>query len=138
MRYTFFMGAFTDNQNCFVCGKDNAAGFRLVFRTDEATGETNTEVVFPAHMQGWRDMVHGGALATVLDEVMVQAATAAGVRCVTAEISVKYAKPAATCVPYRLSGRILDRRGRMLTAEGRIEDASGLVYARATAKLFKV
>lgn len=132
------MGAFTDNQNCFVCGRENAAGFRLVFRQNESSGETEAEVVFPPHMQGWRDTVHGGALATVLDEVMVQAATAIGIRCVTAEITVKYRKPAATSVPYLLAGRILESRGRMLTAEGWIRDASGLVHAQAAGKLFRV
>lgn len=136
--YIFSMGTFIDDQNCFVCGKENPAGFRLVFRLDETRREAETEVVFPAHLQGWKGTVHGGALATVLDEVMAQAAMAAGVRCVTAEITVKYKNPAATGASYLLSGRVLESRGRMLTAEGWIRDASGMVYAQATGKLFRI
>ena len=136
--YIFSMGKFIDDQNCFVCGKENLAGFRLVFRLDETRREAETEVVFPAHLQGWKGTVHGGALATVLDEVMVQAARAAGLRCVTAEITVKYRNPAATGVSYLLSGRVLEARGRLLAAEGWVRDASGQIYAQATGKLFRI
>jgi uncharacterized protein (TIGR00369 family) len=104
----------------------------------EASHEAEADVVFPAHLQGWQDTVHGGLLATVLDEVMVKSATAAGIKCVTAEISVKYRKPAATGVLYVAFGRILETRGRMLFAEGRLCDPSGQIYAQGTAKLFKV
>jgi uncharacterized protein (TIGR00369 family) len=132
------MTDFNDDQNCFVCGKRNPAGLQLQFRWNEPSQEIEAEVIFPAHLQGWQNTVHGGLLATVLDEIMVQAATAIGIKSVTAEITVKYKKPAATSVSYRLSGKILETRGRILTAEGRICDDSGQIYAQATGKLFKV
>jgi uncharacterized protein (TIGR00369 family) len=132
------MSDFNDDQNCFVCGPENAAGLRLAFRMNKSSGEMESEVVFPAHLQGWQDTVHGGLLATVLDEVMVQAAMAGGVTCVTAEITVKYKKPAATRTPYLLSGKALETKGRLITAESRICDASGQVYAQAAGKLFRI
>ena len=132
------MSEFNDDQNCFVCGKGNTTGLRLVFRENTSSRETEAEVVFPAYLQGWRDTVHGGMLATVLDEVMVQAAMAVGVKCVTAEITVKYKKPATTGTPYLLSGKTLETKGRIITAESHIHDASGQIYAQATGKLFKI
>ncbi len=132
------MSDFNDDHNCFVCGKENANGLRLDFRVNDLSHEVEADVVFPTYFQGWQDTVHGGLLATVLDEVMVQAARVAGITCVTAEITVKYKKPAATGVSYRVSGKLLETRGRILTAESRLCDASGQVYALATGKFFKV
>lgn len=103
------MDTFIDDHLCFVCGPENPQGLRLRFRKGEGSAEA--EVVFPAFLQGWQGTVHGGALATVLDEVMVQAAMSVDIRCVTAEITVTYKKPAATGKPYLASGRVVESRG---------------------------
>jgi uncharacterized protein (TIGR00369 family) len=132
------MTDFDDDRNCFVCGPGNGAGLRLVFRPATEGQSAEAEVVFPAHLQGWKGTVHGGLLATVLDEVMVQAAMLGGVKCVTAEMTVRYKRPAATGVPYRVSGRVLASRGRILQAEASLLDASGEACAQASGKLFKV
>jgi uncharacterized protein (TIGR00369 family) len=131
------MSDFNEDHNCFVCGQDNQAGLRLEFQTNASSQEVEAEVAFPRHMQGWRDTVHGGLLATVLDEAMVKAAIAQDIKCVTAEITVKYRKPVATNVSYQVSGKILESRGRVLLAESRIHDSGGQTYAQATGKLFK-
>jgi len=130
------METFTDDQHCFVCGQENPQGLRLRFRKGEGSAEA--DVVFPAFLQGWQDTVHGGALATVLDEVMVQAVMSTGIRCVTAEITVAFKKPAATGKPYLASGRVLETRGRLATAEGVVRDEAGTVYAKASAKFLRV
>ena len=130
------MRDFTNDQNCFVCGRGNPDGLRLEFHKGPSGEEMMAEVVFPSHLQGWQGTVHGGLLATVLDEVMVQAAVAAGTPSVTAEITVRYKQPASTGVAYTLSGRVLTARGRVLAAEAKVCDASGQVYAQATGKLF--
>ena len=114
---------------------------RLVFRAGE-TGESGpgveAEVLFPAHLQGWQGTVHGGLVATVLDESVVKAAAALGITCVTAELTVKYRKPVATGVAYRVVGKVQANRGRIILAEGQLYDASGQVVAQAAGKLFKV
>jgi uncharacterized protein (TIGR00369 family) len=132
------MDEFNDDQHCFVCGSENPAGLGVQFREHRAGPGVEAEVRFPAHLQGWQAVVHGGLLATVLDETMIKAAAFQGLKCVTAELTVKYRSPAATGVQYRLVGRILDAHGRLVTAESSLEDASGLVCARATGKLFKI
>ena len=132
------MKDFKDDKNCFVCGRKNAAGLQLEFGLNSQTGETEARVVFPARMQGWQDTVHGGLLATVLDETMIKAAAAADMKTVTAEITVKYKKPAQIGIPYLSSGKVLEIRGRIVTAESRICDASGQILATATGKLFKI
>lgn len=132
------MKAFNDDQHCFVCGKKNLVGLKIEFHENPENNEVEAEVVFPTHLQGWQDTVHGGLLATVLDEIMIKAAAAAGIKCVTAEINVKYKKPAFTGKNYLAYGKMLETRGRIVTAESRISDATGQIYAQATGKLFKI
>jgi uncharacterized protein (TIGR00369 family) len=131
------MSDFIDDRHCFVCGQDNPAGLRLEFAR-RPCGEAAADVSFPPRLQGWRGTVHGGLLATVLDEAMVQAAGASGVQCVTAEITVRYRRPAATGAPLRLAGQVVETRGRVILAESRICDAQGQILAQATGKLFNV
>lgn len=132
------MKDFNDDQNCFVCGKKNLAGLKIEFHENPENKEMEAEVVFPPHLQGWQDTVHGGLLTAVLDETMIKAAAAVGIKTVTAEIIVKYKKPALIGVPYLAAGKVLEIRGRIVTAESRIGDAAGQIIATATGKLFKV
>jgi uncharacterized protein (TIGR00369 family) len=138
LAYKRRMKDFNDDQNCFVCGKKNKAGLQLEFRQNPQSGETEARVVFPLHLQGWQNTTHGGLLATVLDETMIKAAGTAGYKCVTAEITVKYKKPARTGAPLLAAGKVLEVRGRIVLAESRLCDDSGQVLAQATGKLFKI
>jgi uncharacterized protein (TIGR00369 family) len=130
---------FNDNGRCFVCGPGNPEGLRLEFRTDKDRGEAEAEVRFPERFQAWDGVVHGGLLATVLDEAMIKAAWGQGLRCVTGEITVRYTKPARTGVAYRLRGRVTgEKKDKMVFAESEILGADGESVARATGKLFRV
>jgi uncharacterized protein (TIGR00369 family) len=132
------MKDFNDDQHCFVCGMKNQFGLKLEFKENPQSNKVEARVIFPAHLQGWKNTVHGGLLATVLDETLIKAAAMAGSKCVTAEITVKYKKPAMTGTAYLACGRTLEARGRIVTAESSISDATGQIYAQATGKLFKL
>jgi uncharacterized protein (TIGR00369 family) len=129
---------FRDDRVCFVCGEKNAAGLKLRIQTDPERGESSVDVTFPEHLQGWAKIVHGGLLATVLDEAMIYAAKAKGLRCVTGEMTVRFVKPVSTGVVYKLKGRFVEDKGRIVLAESELRDSDGLEVARATGKLFKV
>jgi uncharacterized protein (TIGR00369 family) len=108
---------FNDNKRCFVCGQENPAGLKIKFRMDPGRGEAEANVDFPERFQGWEKIVHGGLLATVLDEAMIYAAGAKGLKCVTGEITVRYIKPARTNEAYRLKGRVNGEKGKIAFAE---------------------
>jgi uncharacterized protein (TIGR00369 family) len=129
---------FRDDRFCFVCGDRNPLGLKLVFGMDEDRGEAGAEVTFPRHLQGWENVVHGGMLATVLDEAMIYAARAAGLTCITGEITVRFVKPGRTGVPMKVRGRFLEDRGRIVLAESEVRDPEGDKLAWATGKLFKI
>jgi len=129
---------FRDDRVCFVCGEKNPIGLKLRIRTDAERGESAAEVTFREDFQGWAKIVHGGFVATVLDEALIYAAGAKGYTCVTGEITVRFVKPAATGVPYTLKGRFLEAKGRIVLAESELLDGAGEQVARASGKLFKV
>ncbi len=129
---------FRDDRVCFVCGEKNPIGLKLRLRNDAERGESSAEVSFRDDFQGWTKVVHGGLLAAVLDEAMIYAAGATGRLCVTGEITVRFIKPASTGVPYALTGRFLEDKGRIVLAESELLDADGAQVARASGKLFKI
>jgi uncharacterized protein (TIGR00369 family) len=137
-RQTGMKKPFNDNKRCFVCGQKNRDGLRLVVRMDKGRGRAAAEVVFQERFQGWEGIVHGGLLATVLDEAMIYAAGSNGLRCVTGEITVRYILPARTGEVYRLEGRVTGARGKITLAESELIGTGGEAVARATGKLFKV
>ena len=95
-------------------------------------------MTFIEDFQGWAGIVHGGLVATVLDEAMIYAAVAKGLKCVTGEITVRYVKPVSTGATYALKGRFLEDKGRIVLAESFLVDGDGKEVARATGKLFKI
>jgi len=129
---------FRDDRACFVCGEKNPIGLKLRLRTDPERGMSAVEVAFADHFQGWAGVVHGGLLATVLDEAMIYAAGAKGHKCVTGEITIRYVKPVSTGVPYSLEGRFIEDQGRIVLAESALRDGEGAEVAKATGKLFKI
>jgi acyl-coenzyme A thioesterase PaaI-like protein len=58
---------------CFVCGRDNPRGLRIKVKyfPDEMAAETR--LALPREYQGWADVIHGGILSTLLDEMMAHA-----------------------------------------------------------------
>ena len=57
--------AFADH-HCFACGRDNPIGMRL--RIELGEGTASTEWVGGDDYVGWSDKLHGGIIATLLDE----------------------------------------------------------------------
>jgi uncharacterized protein (TIGR00369 family) len=95
---------------CVVCGRQNLHGLGLSLNVDEG-GLVWAEFTPRAEHIGFEGIVHGGVLATVLDEAMVWAATWAGKRfCVAGEMSVRFRKSAAV--------------GRALRCEAHVESAA--------------
>lgn len=129
---------FVDNKQCFVCGQDNLSGLKLSLKVFKGQGLAETEVKFPGHFQGWAGVVHGGLVAAVLDEVMIYAASAAGYKCVTVEITARYLKPTPAGEIIRFSGKFISRKKKVVFAEAEALDEKGQVLAQASGKLFIV
>ncbi len=124
-----------DDAHCFVCGKDNPAGLKIDWKTRDNVTEAQF-TLFKAH-QGWKDVVHGGILATVLDEAMTRLAWQKFGGAVTAEMTVRYLKPARIGDRLSVRGEVDDIRGRLIPARAAIRDSAGDIVAEATGKAIK-
>lgn len=123
---------FVADQCCFACGRENPIGLRLSFRWEDAAYVT-TFVADPA-FQGYHGIIHGGILATVLDEVMVRHVWERLGPCATAKLEIRYRHPAPVGHPIDVRAWVTtERRARRIhemAACARMVD--GTVLAEAT------
>ncbi|HHX50764.1 MAG TPA: PaaI family thioesterase, partial [Clostridia bacterium] len=120
-------------QLCFGCGQDNPIGLKLSFyrEGDLFCGEFMAQ----EEHQGYPGMVHGGIIATLLDEIMANNLFDQGLFVVTAEITVRYVHKVPVGERIFLFSRQLDRRRRLYEMEGWIEDDQGRVLAQSRGKM---
>ncbi|GMV36615.1 MAG: hypothetical protein AMXMBFR61_11230 [Fimbriimonadales bacterium] len=125
------MTSLPQSSGCFVCGADNPYGLRLVFIRDEAG--VFTEFVPEARHCGYPGVLHGGIVASLLDETLGWAASVVKRRYfLTADLRVRYRRPVLAGTRVRVNGRYLGDKAGFWRAEGEVVDATGVVYASAT------
>ncbi len=124
-----------DNAACFVCGQENPIGLKAEFSVDETAHTSFASVHLAAEFQGWQNVVHGGILATLLDESCIYACRTKADQCVTAEIKVRYRKPVPIGATVELFGKLTDNSRKIWSAEAQLKIA-GTLYAEAHAKVF--
>jgi acyl-coenzyme A thioesterase PaaI-like protein len=124
--------AFEADGMCFACGPENPVGLHLTFH-DEGEESVTTFVPARAH-QGYKGIVHGGLIATVLDEVMVRHVWQRYGPSATARLDVRYRHPAPTETPIEVRGWItaIRRGGRAFETAAVARLADGTVLAEAT------
>ena len=125
---------------CLVCGRDNPHGLKLDLYVDSGTSTVRVEFTpRPQHI-GFEGVVHGGVIATVLDEAMVWCATWSGRRfCVCAELTTRFRKEAAVGRKLIVETKIESSRSRLITTTGEVRDAeTAEIVAIGTAKYVPV
>jgi uncharacterized protein (TIGR00369 family) len=115
---------------CFGCGGANQRGMLLTFEQDDAAQRIRGNFRLGAEYQGGAGFIHGGIIATVLDEVMGKVCRFRGVHAVTAELTVEYLKLVPVDVDLVIEGYEVEMSGRNLFMVGEIRDVSGKVLAR--------
>ena len=121
-----------DDRMCFACGKDNADGLRLEFTFGD--NDVETTLSFPKKYQGYRNVVHGGLLSTVLDEVMVTLVNGMGRLAVTAELNVRFLKPLEVEAVFTAKAWLEETRGRVYRVAASAVLTDGTEVARATSR----
>jgi uncharacterized protein (TIGR00369 family) len=124
-----------DYGRCFACGKANAQGLKLPV-VEKADG-VELDYVVPEEFAGWHGIVHGGIVATILDELLAYACNGANRTMLTAEMTVRYRRPVMIGQPVHGTARVTDDRGRLMLAEARLHDQAGQLLAEATGKLMQ-
>ena len=119
---------------CFACGRDNPISLDMKFFLDEDKRYCCRFVAKPEHV-GYGGMMHGGLVATLLDECLARVVIEEGFMSVTAELNVKYLKPTPVGEELLIRAWIERGRGKLFFVAGDITAANGEVTAKATAKI---
>jgi uncharacterized protein (TIGR00369 family) len=129
-----------DDHFCFACGERNPDGLRLKF-TYPAKGQCRAEFLAHRKYQGWRGILHGGIVATLLDEAIAHAVggpeRGAGDYGVTAEMTVRYLKAVPIGQKVFLEGRVLADKGKVIDCAAVLKDDSGRELARASGMIVR-
>jgi uncharacterized protein (TIGR00369 family) len=125
-----------NSEMCFVCGRSNPVGLYMRFH-DDGESEVVSEYTVPAHYQGYPGIVHGGVVASMLDEVVARVSMIGDPHhfMMSVKLQILYRHPVPTETPLRVVGRIVRLRGRLGKAEGRIYLPDGTVACEASMTL---
>ncbi len=120
--------------NCFVCGKNNPKGLKLDIKKigDIATAE----FTLGNNYEGYPNIIHGGILASILDDVMANTKFLDGFIVYTVELNVKYLKHCKVGEPLIAVGYPVSIVHNMLITKGEIKDPQGIVRVEGNGKYF--
>ncbi|MEE9566055.1 MAG: PaaI family thioesterase [Desulfobacteria bacterium] len=108
----------TDDQYCFACGTLNPIGLRMEvsFRDNKAF----SRLALKREFQGWSDIVHGGVMATILDEIMAHAVLHYVGQAVTTSLEVTYRAPLHVGEEFEAMGYVAEQKSRAAVAKAEI------------------
>jgi uncharacterized protein (TIGR00369 family) len=129
--------AHSASNRCFGCGPANQSGLRLEFLLSDDGSVVSLPVVTNA-FEGHPGYLHGGVIATLLDEAMSKAVRAQGSISMTRKIEIDYLRPVPSESQLRIEGRVVRNEPRKHWAEARILNEDGIVLAEAKGLFIEV
>ena len=121
-------------ENSIICGIHNPATLGCVFYELEGGG-VGIRFTAGRYHEGHGHMMHGGLIASILDEVMGRALNNAGIPkekpFVTAEMTTYFLCPIAVGAQMYAFGRMERTEGRRCYSYGEIVNEDGVVMAKA-------
>ncbi len=130
-------------RSCFVCGEQNPIGLNLRFRIEDGPDGkqmVSTTVKFKPEHVGFVSWVHGGLIATVLDETMFWSAAVALKNLVAcAQLEVRFFKPILPNVDIQVSAVVQTQyKNRLAITEATAIAHNGEILAKATGKYIPI
>ena len=121
--------AHSANNRCFGCGPANPGGLHIEFFL-ASDNSVVAQPVISAAFEGHPGYLHGGVIATLLDEAMSKAVRALGKPSMTRKLEVEYLRPVPSSAPLRVEGHVTRNEQRKHWAEAKIMNAEGTVLAQ--------
>jgi len=134
----------TNTKDCFVCGIHNDAGIKAEFFVCENQDKEKVLItrVQPRDIhQSYPDRMHGGVIASLLDEAIGRAAQIIdpNVWAVTIDLNVKYRKAVPLSKTIYIETKITNLGTRAFEGEGKVfVQGENSVFTTATARYFRV
>ena len=89
----------------------------------------------PKHLCGWNNLIHGGVLSTILDEIMSWAAIYLLKRItLTKSMTIDFLKPVYIDHTLKVEGKVLELKGKHeAVMEGILSNSDGTICTRSIA-----
>ncbi len=117
---------------CVVCGRDNPHGLRIRFECRDG-GEAIANWTLASAWEGFRGIIHGRVVTTVLDEAMSKAVSETGMEALTAELRIRFRRRVTSGDPFLVRGWVVNWNRRLIRTEAVLVSADGAEHARAWA-----
>ena len=127
--------------NCFACGKNNPFGLKLKWYNNFEKNQVEADFELSDNYCSYPGTVHGGILATILDETSGRAILLNNDfsrLMVTLKMEVVYKHNTPTHTPLKAVGRILRDGGSRAQVEGEIVLPDGTITCSCKSILFKI
>lgn len=108
----------------------------MVWSNDREEGKVRCTLTVPERFNGYPGIVHGGIVATMLDETSGRAIMLDGdfdAFMVTMKLEVVYRKPTPTGVPLEVIGWVIRKSSNRALVAGQVRLPDGTVTAECTA-----
>lgn len=125
-----------NSRTCFLCGRENKIGLKMSWYNDIQAEQVVSDIIVPEDYNGFPGFVHGGIIATLLDETSGRALMLKGDPnnlFVTASLEIKYRNPTPTNVPLKVVGWIEKGNDKRARVAGEIRLSDGTVTAECKA-----
>ena len=119
----------TPSRLCYGCGSENSHGLKMRFRLED--GRAIAEFTPPDYLQGYPGLVHGGGIATMLDEAMGWAVYEQGNWALTARFGMRFRAPVPLGEQLTVSGWVARDRGRFLEMRAELRSSAGVLLTEA-------
>ena len=116
--------------HCFGCAQENRHGLHLRFQETSENAGVECEFGVPRRFEGPPGHVHGGIIATILDEAMGKVNRQKGIVALTRHMSIDYLQPVPLATMLRAVGWPVKVEGRKHFHAGEIRALDGRVLAR--------
>lgn len=132
------MRALPHTASCFVCGESNASGLKIRFETDGLV--VRARFLPRAEHIGFKQTIHGGIIATLLDEIMVWACAVQTKRfAYCAELNIRFLSPVRPGEEVLASGELVaNKRNKLFEAKGELRNYAGVLLATGTGKYLPI
>lgn len=128
-------GARAAHDRCLLCGRDNPRSLGLVFSPD-GPGAVAARFEGNDELQGYRGILHGGVVASLLDAAMTHCLFRLGVEALTGDLRVRYLAPVGCRDKLVIRARLKPSMPPLYRLEAEIVGPRG-VAARGAAKFLR-
>lgn len=129
-----------NSRMCFICGLENPFGLKLKIYELEP-GMIEASYTAPEQYQSYPGILHGGIVATILDEISGRAHMGDPSQprfMYTAKLEVKYRKNVPIGQPLRIVGKAGKTKGRLAESWAGIYDEAGSLLAECNSLLIDI